>query len=100
MLGLWTLSARELRDAKLLYGDRVNDLLFRGGYPELWEKPGLPRDLWYSSYPATYLERDVRNLIKVGSLRDFERFLRACALRSPGSTPSFPPRHWKTRSAS
>jgi len=30
---------------------------------------------------ATYLERDVRNLLKVGSLRDFERFLRACAAR-------------------
>jgi predicted AAA+ superfamily ATPase len=31
---------------------------------------------------ATYLERDVRSLANVGSLRDFERFLRACALRS------------------
>jgi predicted AAA+ superfamily ATPase len=30
---------------------------------------------------ATYLERDVRNLLNVGSLRDFERFLRACAAR-------------------
>ena len=34
------------------------------------------------SYLATYLERDVRSLANVGSLRDFERFLRACALRS------------------
>jgi hypothetical protein len=30
---------------------------------------------------ATYLERDLRNLLNVGSLRDFERFLRACAIR-------------------
>jgi predicted AAA+ superfamily ATPase len=30
---------------------------------------------------ATYLERDVRNLLNVGSLRDFERFLSACAAR-------------------
>jgi predicted AAA+ superfamily ATPase len=30
---------------------------------------------------ATYIERDIRNLLKVGSLRDFERFLRACAAR-------------------
>ena len=37
---------------------------------------------FYNSYLATYLERDVRSLINVGSLRDFERFLRACALRS------------------
>jgi predicted AAA+ superfamily ATPase len=37
---------------------------------------------FYNSYLATYLERDVRSLANVGSLRDFERFLRACALRS------------------
>jgi predicted AAA+ superfamily ATPase len=37
---------------------------------------------FYNSYLATYLERDVRALANVGSLRDFERFLRACALRS------------------
>lgn len=38
--------------------------------------------VFYRSYTATYLERDVRNLLQVSSLRDFERFLRACALRS------------------
>ena len=37
---------------------------------------------FYNSYLATYLERDVRSLASVGNLRDFERFLRACALRS------------------
>jgi hypothetical protein len=37
---------------------------------------------FHNSYLATYLERDVRSLTNVGSLRDFERFLRACALRS------------------
>ncbi len=34
------------------------------------------------SYVATYLERDLRSQLQVGSLRDFERFLRACALRT------------------
>lgn len=28
---------------------------------------------------STYLERDVRNILRVGSLRDFDRFLRAGA---------------------
>src|SRR5262249_29232048 len=37
---------------------------------------------FYSSLVATYLERDVRLALRVGSLRDFERFLRAAALRS------------------
>jgi uncharacterized protein len=59
------------------------DFIWRGGFPALWSEPDitLSRDRWYQGYVATYLERDIRNLIKVGSLRDFERFIRACAAR-------------------
>lgn len=31
---------------------------------------------------ATYLERDVRNVLRVGDLQEFNRFLRVCALRT------------------
>ena len=60
------------------------EFLWRGGFPRLWDTPERPvsRDRWYQGYLATYLERDVRNLLNVGSIRDFERFLRACAARS------------------
>jgi len=34
------------------------------------------------SYVAIYLERDLRQSLQVASLRDFERFIRACALRT------------------
>jgi predicted AAA+ superfamily ATPase len=59
------------------------EFLWRGGFPRLWDDPARPvsRDRWYQGYIATYLERDVRNLLQVGNLRDFERFLRACAAR-------------------
>ncbi len=60
----------------------TEDVVFRGGYPELYDEPSLDQREYYRSYLATYLERDVRSLLKVGSLRDFERFLRACAMRS------------------
>ncbi len=60
------------------------EFLWRGGYPALWaELAASPsRDRWYQGYLATYLERDVRSLLNVGSLRDFERFLRAAAART------------------
>jgi uncharacterized protein len=60
------------------------EFLWRGGFPRLWDDPDNPvsRDRWYQGYLATYLERDVRNLLAIGSLRDFERFLRACAART------------------
>jgi uncharacterized protein len=60
----------------------IDAFIWRGSYPELWQRPELDRTLWLGSYLATYLERDVRNLLNVGSLRDFDRFLRACALRA------------------
>ncbi|HKI01831.1 MAG TPA: ATP-binding protein [Thermoanaerobaculia bacterium] len=58
------------------------EILWRGGFPELWRDREIESRLFYSSYVATYLERDVRLTLRIGSLRDFERFLRACALRS------------------
>ena len=59
------------------------EFLWRGSFPGLWAG-GEPvdRDRWYQSYLATYLERDVRSAIRTSSLRDFDRFLRACAART------------------
>jgi uncharacterized protein len=57
-------------------------LVTRGLFPELWKRPELPTREFMSSYVATYLERDVRQILNVGSLRDFERFLRLLAVRS------------------
>ncbi|MFO1466997.1 MAG: ATP-binding protein [Steroidobacteraceae bacterium] len=57
-------------------------LLARGLYPELWRVPDSNASEFYAAYVATYLERDVRQILNVQNLRDFERFLRAAAVRS------------------
>jgi uncharacterized protein len=80
LLDIYNLSAAEVRDAGGLFNE--NAYLFRGGYPELQANPDLDRHFWYAAYLATYLERDVRNILQVGSLRDFDRFLRAVASRT------------------
>ena len=77
---LETLSLAEIRGA--WPETPVVRAIVRGGFPELHADPDIDHVDFYSSYLATYLERDVRSLASVGSLRDFERFLRACALRS------------------
>jgi hypothetical protein len=77
---LETLSLAEIRGA--LPDTRTETAIVRGGFPELHANPEIDFVAFYNSYLATYLERDVRSLANVGSLRDFERFLRACALRS------------------
>lgn len=77
---LETLSFAEILGA--LPKTLVESAIVRGGFPELNADPDIDHVAFYNSYLATYLERDVRSLASVGSLRDFERFLRACALRS------------------
>jgi predicted AAA+ superfamily ATPase len=80
IIELETLSFAEIRGA--LPRTSVETALVRGGFPELYANRDIDPVAFYNSYLATYLERDVRSLANVGSLRDFERFLRACALRS------------------
>jgi predicted AAA+ superfamily ATPase len=80
ILELETLSLAEVREAGSVA--RIEATIVRGGFPELHANPDIDLVAFYNSYIATYLERDVRSLAHVGSLRDFERFLRACALRS------------------
>ena len=80
IIELETLSLAEIRGALPRTG--LETAIVRGGFPELHANPDIDAVAFYNSYLATYLERDVRALANVGSLRDFERFLRACALRS------------------
>jgi len=77
---LETLSFAEILGA--LPKTSVEFAIVRGGFPEL--HADLTSTMWPSTTLnlATYLERDVRSLASVGSMRDFERFLRVCALRS------------------
>jgi len=80
MLELEALSFREIASTHPGFG--VDHVVVRGGFPELYRDLDFSAWDFYRSYVATYLERDLRTQINVGSLRDFERFLRACALRS------------------
>jgi uncharacterized protein len=60
----------------------LQDFIWRGGFPELSRLPDFPKEAFFESYTATYLERDVRQVLNVGSLRDFDRFIRLLATRN------------------
>jgi predicted AAA+ superfamily ATPase len=57
-------------------------LIWRGSYPAIALNEELDRDLFYSSYVQTYLQRDVRDLARVGDELAFLRFLRVAAART------------------
>lgn len=55
--------------------------MLTGGYPALHTQP-VSRSDWFASYIATYVERDVRQILNVQNLSTFQRFLRLCAGRT------------------
>ena len=59
----------------------VDAALWRGGYPVLHAPPPEPQE-WFPSYVATYVERDVRQLLEIRDLSLFRRFVSLCAART------------------
>ncbi len=58
----------------------LDELLLRGAYPAIHSTDVAPAD-WHASYVASYLERDVRQLSRIGDLLQFQRFMRMMAAR-------------------
>jgi predicted AAA+ superfamily ATPase len=61
--------------------DRLFDTLFAGGYPRIHDQ-GLDPQVWLANYYQSYIERDVREIVNVGDLETFGRFMGLCAGRS------------------
>jgi len=68
------------REKELKAYDDIWDMIHKGSYPELYD---IERDWqeFYSSYVATYLERDINELISTDSIT-FTKFLTAVAART------------------
>ena len=58
----------------------LDELMFDGLYPSICAEKNIAR-LYYPSYVKTYLERDVREVVNVKDLIQFNTFLRLCAGR-------------------
>lgn len=77
---LLPLSLAEMKAADCV-PETLDQLLLKGAYPAIYSRDLGPAD-WYANYVATYLERDVRQLLEVRDLSLFQRFIKLCATRS------------------
>ena len=59
----------------------ANVLMLQGGYPRIHAQ-GMPPEVMLSDYCATYVERDVRQLINLRHLREFGQCVRLLAGRT------------------
>ncbi|MDR3268721.1 MAG: ATP-binding protein, partial [Tannerella sp.] len=75
---LLPLSLHELGDRK--HDISTDTLILNGGYPAVWAK-NTPRELFYGNYYSTYIERDVRQIIHVKDVNQFQTFIRLTAGR-------------------
>ncbi len=71
--------------AELLNANRLSTnletMLWTGGFPAIFDRDIAPTD-WLVNYTATYVERDVRQLLSVRDQDVFVTFTRAVAARS------------------
>ncbi|MFH1416586.1 MAG: ATP-binding protein [Elusimicrobiota bacterium] len=60
---------------------KIEEVLYRGLYPRIHDKKLNPTEA-SSFYTSTYVERDIRSILKVQDLLRFETFLKLCAGRT------------------
>lgn len=56
--------------------------IWRGSYPRLIAEPEISTELFYSSYIQTYLQRDIREMIKITHENVFYHFIQVIASRT------------------
>lgn len=78
LLNLLPMSLQELSLAG--FDLSLNEALLKGGYPRIF-KDNLDPTKAYRNYFQTYIERDLRQLIQIKDLTQFQRFVRICAGR-------------------
>ena len=59
----------------------VDETLFRGLFPPVLDR-NIPPRIWFPQYVATYVERDIREILSVKDVGAFSRFVRLCAARA------------------
>ena len=61
---------------------KTYEAIVKGAYPECHAVPTINVRRYFSSYIATYIERDIREMVDVANIAQFQTFMRVCAART------------------
>ena len=79
--GVFELMPMSMEETKeQIEGKATNQLLYEGFYPAICAKKNIAK-LFYPSYVKTYLEKDVRDLLRIKDQMQFLKFMKLCAAR-------------------
>ena len=77
-----TLLPLSTQEIDTMYPEAKTDTrILRGGYPAIWKTDDEGRNFLLSNYYTTYVERDLRSMINIKDLTQFNTFIRLCAGR-------------------
>ena len=77
-----TLLPLSTQEIDTMYPESKTDTrILRGGYPAIWKTDDEGRNFLLSNYYTTYVERDLRSMINIKDLTQFNTFIRLCAGR-------------------
>ena len=72
----------QISEAKITPSGQAFNLLWQGGYPEVFTGNAQARSIFYDSYLQTYIERDVRALLEIKNELRFLKFMAVLASRT------------------
>ena len=75
---LMPMSINEIREQA--FEKPIDTFLYDGLFPAICAKKNIAK-LFYPSYVKTYLEKDVRDLLKIKDIMQFLKFMKLCAAR-------------------
>lgn len=62
--------------------ERIWQIIHRGSLPELYRRPDIDWDMYYTAYVSSFIQRDVRQLTAIQNLGVFSRFISVLAART------------------
>jgi len=80
LLTLFPYDFQELKAADL-WPDNLNRLITTGFYPAIYDRKASP-SIYHKNYLATYVRRDITQLVNIQNLSQFNKFLKLCAQRA------------------
>ena len=78
----WIEQQQQAHTATAANTPEVFQRIFKGSFPRLYQEAETPRDLFYQSYIATYIQRDVKDILAITDETAFLRYIQAVAART------------------
>lgn len=76
-----TFEPSNLKQAPKININDIFEYIYKGGMPNLYSTDGILKDIYFQSYIDTYISRDVKQIMHIGNVESFKKFIVSVASR-------------------